>query len=249
MLYAAPVWVDPFRVKESRKLIGVQRISAVRGTGACATTPPEAAAAISGIPLADIQAKRRDTAKNDKGIIAEMAGREIYSRDIENVCQLVSETHSQLTLIDTEGECVQPNRITIYTNGSRSDHGTGPVGSYKRGGKIREGDASRAGNTVYGQLVRAASSERDAETDETAAANVPTDSSADIESVWGRTTSESHPGGERPTIPEVTENSSDARKVQGPLKPKGRLFGRSSLGEEEAKRYLRTSNSHRGGGL
>ncbi|GJQ70544.1 hypothetical protein Trydic_g22945, partial [Trypoxylus dichotomus] len=134
MLYAAPIWASALRVKESRKLIGAQRISAVRAARAYATASAEATAAISGILPADIRAKelakRRDATKGGERIVAEIAGRNIYSRDIEVGRRLGSEIHPSETGAfkfskDVEGQHVRPSGIAIYTDGSKNDDGTG----------------------------------------------------------------------------------------------------------------------------
>ncbi|GJQ83685.1 hypothetical protein Trydic_g14392 [Trypoxylus dichotomus] len=134
MLYAAPVWASALRVKESRKLIGAQRVSAVRAARAYATASAEATAAISGILPADIRAKelakRRDATRGGERIVAEIAGRNIYSRDIEVGRRLGSEIHpSEAGAFkfskDVEGQHVRPSGIAIYTDGSKNDDGTG----------------------------------------------------------------------------------------------------------------------------
>ncbi|GJQ66528.1 hypothetical protein Trydic_g4514 [Trypoxylus dichotomus] len=134
MLYAAPVWASALRVKESRKLIGAQRVSAVRAARAYATASAEATAAVSGILPADIRAKelakRRDATKGGERIVAEIAGRNIYSRDIEVGRRLGSEIHPSETGAfkfskDVEGQRVRPSGIAIYTDGSKNDDGTG----------------------------------------------------------------------------------------------------------------------------
>ncbi|GJQ74934.1 hypothetical protein Trydic_g9562 [Trypoxylus dichotomus] len=106
MLYAAPVWASALRVKESRKLIGAQRVSAVRAARAYATASAEATAAISGILPADIRAKelakRRDATRGGERI----AGAFKFSKDVE-------------------GQHVRPSGIAIYTDGSKNDDGTG----------------------------------------------------------------------------------------------------------------------------
>ncbi|GJQ77957.1 hypothetical protein Trydic_g2318 [Trypoxylus dichotomus] len=134
MLYAAPVWASALRVKESRKLIGAQRVSAVRAARAYATASAEATAAISGILPADIRAKelakRRDATRGGERIVAEIAGRNIYSRDIEVGRRLGSEIHPSETGAfkfskDVEGQHVRPSGIAIYTDGSKNGDGTG----------------------------------------------------------------------------------------------------------------------------
>ncbi|GJQ67524.1 hypothetical protein Trydic_g8336 [Trypoxylus dichotomus] len=97
MLYAAPVWGGALRKKKSRKLVGAQRVHAVRAARVYVTMSAEVAATISGILPADIRtrelANRRNATTNGEGVIMVTVGREIHSGDVEIRRRLVSEIH------------------------------------------------------------------------------------------------------------------------------------------------------------
>ncbi|GJQ68329.1 hypothetical protein Trydic_g23102, partial [Trypoxylus dichotomus] len=134
MLYAAPVWAGALRVRETRRLIEAQRVSAVRAARAYATTSAEAAATIAGLLPADIRARelarRRGFNNGEEGITVVIAGREFNSRDVEVGRRLFGEVHpSEAGAVgfsrNIDGEHARPAGVVIYTDGSKGEDGTG----------------------------------------------------------------------------------------------------------------------------
>ncbi|GJQ80424.1 hypothetical protein Trydic_g15232, partial [Trypoxylus dichotomus] len=134
MPYAPPVWAGALRLRETRRLIGAQRVLAVRAARAYATTSAEAAAAIAALLSADTRARelarRRGIKNGEEGITMVIAGREIHSRGVEVGRRLLCVVHpSEAGAVsfskDTDGEYARSAGVVICTDGSRGEDGSG----------------------------------------------------------------------------------------------------------------------------
>ncbi|GJQ88415.1 hypothetical protein Trydic_g10188, partial [Trypoxylus dichotomus] len=143
--------------------VGLKKtLSAVRAARAYATASAEATAAISGILPADIRAKelakRRDATKGGERIVAEIAGRNIYSRDIEQrrggstrAAERDRDLHRRFEERRRDRRLRGRRRNTLGAVKIRSGvrQLPGRAGSHKRGGQICEGDAGVERATLF----------------------------------------------------------------------------------------------------